>query len=94
MISAVPRPFGETVHPWRALAPFSEVELNETFEVPFADESADKELTIPIPFAQQRQINSNLSPKPETETAIRTKSLRGRPMGSYLKKRREGQFYY
>ena len=49
MISIVPRPFGEDVHPWRAvLVPFSEVEPNETFKAPIADESVDNELTIAI----------------------------------------------
>jgi hypothetical protein len=61
MISIVPRPFGEDVHPWRAvLVPFWEVELNEAFEAPFADESVDNELTIAIAFPMQMDINSNL----------------------------------
>ena len=66
MISIVPRPLGEDVHPWRAvLVPFSEMELNETFEVPFADESVDNELTIAIAFPMQMDIDTNLRPKSE-----------------------------
>ena len=66
MISIVPRPFGEDVHPWRAvLVPFSEVEPNETFEAPIADESVDNELTIAIALPMQMDINTNLRPNSE-----------------------------
>ena len=63
MISTVPRPFGEDVHPWRAvLVPFSELELNETFEAAFATESVD---TIAIAFPMQMDVNTNLRPNSE-----------------------------
>jgi len=68
MISIVPRPFGEDVHPWRALVAFSEVKSAEMFEILLADESVDSELTMPIAFAVHTQMEINS--KFEAETAI------------------------